>query len=338
MPRQPLTFEEHLAESWPPDQWQDVTVLVAVSGGADSVALLRGLKALKTAGRGRLAVAHFNHGLRGQESDADEALVVSLAAELDLRCEVGRGDVQAQAADLGDGLEAAARQARHAFLQDTAERLGARYVATAHTADDQAETVLHRIVRGTGLTGLAGIPRARKLGGFASLIRPLLPLRRQEVIEYLAELGQPFREDASNADRRFTRNRIRHELLPLLASQHNPEVVEALLRLSSLAADAQRAIEGIVEPLVKTAVAELPDGSVRVDCQQLSNQPQHLVREVLLAAWRQRNWPEQSMGLAEWNSLARQVQAPTSDKPTRQTLPGSILAERTGRFLLLSCR
>jgi tRNA(Ile)-lysidine synthase len=121
-----------------------------------------------------------------------------------------------------DGVEAAARAARYEFLQATAERLGARYVATAHTADDQAETVLHHIVRGTGLAGLAGMSRARSLGAAATLIRPLLSFRRRDVIEYLGALGQSYCEDTTNRDPAFTRSRIRHELLPLLASGLQP--------------------------------------------------------------------------------------------------------------------
>ena len=166
-------LETRLAEAWPPEDWQDVTVLVAVSGGADSVALLRAIVALKTAGEGRLVAAHLNHQLRPAEAEADQALVVELCRRLGVACEVGRVRLDLAGPEGRDGLEAAARRARYQFLEATAARLGARFVVTAHTADDQAETILHRILRGTGIGGLSGMARARPLGP-ATLIRPLL--------------------------------------------------------------------------------------------------------------------------------------------------------------------
>jgi tRNA(Ile)-lysidine synthase len=237
--------ENKLAAAWRPEEWRDLTVLVAVSGGSDSVALLRGLAAIRIAGPGRLVVGHFNHGWRGQESEADEQFVTSLAAQLELPTEVGQAarSTSSSGPDPRDGrkskrTEAAARRARYRFLEETATRLGARYVVTAHTADDQAETILQRIIRGTGIAGLAGIRRARPLGPAVTLLRPVLEFRRCELRAYLQSLGQEFREDASNADRRFTRNRIRHELLPLLTEHYYPGAAESLIRLGTLAAEA----------------------------------------------------------------------------------------------------
>ena len=143
-------------------------------------------------------------------------------------------------------------------MQSTAERLGARYVVTAHTADDQAETILHRILRGTGVAGLAGMRRARPLGPAATLIRPLLDVRRAEILAYLSELQQPFQDDASNSDLGFTRNRIRHELLPRLAADYNSDVVAALLRLGQTAHDAQQHIDAAVEELLCDVVSPSP--------------------------------------------------------------------------------
>jgi tRNA(Ile)-lysidine synthase len=248
-------FESTLAEAWPPSQWADVTILLAISGGADSVALLRAMAALKTGGAGRLAVAHFNHQLR-PEADDDQQFVVDLCDRLGVTCEVERTAVNDLATQSGGGLEATARWARYRFLEAVAGRLGARFVVTAHTADDQAETILHRILRGTGVRGLAGMARARPLG-HATLIRPLLGIRREELRAYLDELGQPHRSDRSNLDVRFTRNRIRRELLPRLQRRFNPDVVEALLRLGNLAGDAQAVVNGLV--------AELFDRCVTID-------------------------------------------------------------------------
>ncbi|MCE9526209.1 MAG: tRNA lysidine(34) synthetase TilS, partial [Planctomycetales bacterium] len=131
-----MLFLSKLAAAFPPASWQDVTVLVAVSGGADSVALLRGLLELKgSSGEGRLIAAHFNHHLRGIESDTDEVFVRDLANELNIPLQVGSSD--APTGSMGDGIEAAARAARYEFLTEAAKRVGARYVVTAHTADDQ---------------------------------------------------------------------------------------------------------------------------------------------------------------------------------------------------------
>jgi len=324
-------FPQQLAAAWPPDAWHDVTVLVAVSGGADSVALLRGLAAIRVTGPGRLFGAHFNHHLRGAAADADQQFVVELCRSLSLPCEVGQADVTLRAASGSDGLEAAARQARYDFLQATAERLGARYVVTAHTADDQAETILHRIVRGTGLAGLAGMPRSRPLGP-ATLLRPMLGLRRSEVTAYLAELGQLYREDATNLDPGYTRNRLRHELLPQLAVQYNPQVAEALLRLGRLAGEAQKVISDQVESLLPKCVRQAGPSRLSIDCRVLSGQSRCVVRELLVVAWRGQGWGEQAMGFDHWERLADLVH---TAEPASLTLPGAVQATRSGEALVI---
>ena len=191
-------------------------------------------------GSGKLHVAHLNHGLRGGEADADEAWLARLCSGLGLPLETAKADVASLAAELGDGFEAAARKKRYEFLQKTAERWGARFVATAHTADDQVETVLQRIVRGTGLAGLAGIPCCRRLSESVVLERPMLSIWRHNVIEYLRRLGQDFRVDSTNVDARYTRNRLRHQLLPLLREEFNSAVDESILRLAKQAAETQQ--------------------------------------------------------------------------------------------------
>jgi len=334
----PHSLPIKLAEAWPTDRWRDVTVLVAVSGGADSVALLRALAELASNHPGSLVVGHFNHRLRGAESDHDEAFVVELAGQLGIACEVGRAEPSAPS---GDGIEADARRQRYDFLQATAERLGARYVATAHTADDQAETILHRIVRGTGLSGLAGIRRARPLGPAVALVRPLLDVSRAEVLDYLGSLGQTFREDATNQQTQFTRNLLRHELLPLLARQYNPRVADALRRLGTLAGEAQEVIDREVQRLQECYVGALQPGRIEIDLAGLADQPPYLVRELLLSLWRKLRWPQQSMGHHEWSQLARLARSgPDEPGPgkssTPLTLPGAICAEKQGEQLVLT--
>ena len=168
--------------------------------------------------------------------------------------------------------------------------MGARFVATAHTADDQAETILHRIVRGTGIRGLSGMARARPLG-HATLIRPLLAMRRTELQAYLDAIKQPYRHDASNADLRFTRNRIRHETMPHLRECYNTSATEALLRLGSLAGEAQAVVDELVEELFTRCVKTESPEAVRMELDTLQNRPRYLLRELLMAVWQRQGWP-----------------------------------------------
>lgn len=325
-------FLSKLAVAWPPETWRDVTLLVAVSGGADSVALLRGLLLLKKGtggpGEGRIVAAHFNHRLRGAESDADEEFVRQLAQELDLPFEVGSCESGLNLT--GDGLEAAARAARYAFLTDAAHRFGARYVVTAHTSDDQVETVLHRILRGTGISGLAGIPLVRELSPAVSVVRPLLGVARAEVIAFLDSLGQSYSEDSSNVLAAFTRNRIRHELLPHLERDLAPDIRAALLRLARLAEENQDYLDSQLEPLLSQRVTRRGE-SIVIDCAGLAPIHRHLLRELLIRIWSLERWPQQDMTLEKWDQLAALAQstaAPRKGQPEVQSLPGPIRAEK----------
>lgn len=193
------------------------TVICAVSGGADSMALLFALYLLKDRLGIRLEAAHFNHRLRGQESDEDEAFVRGLCSQYDIPLHVGTGEVKAGK----KGLEAAARDARYGFLLSLEGK-----IATAHTADDNAETVLMRLIRGTGLKGLGAIAPVS-----GRVIRPMLLTNRQEVEDFLAVWGLPHREDSSNASDAFLRNRLRHDVMPLLKAE-NPRLAENLSRMA----------------------------------------------------------------------------------------------------------
>lgn len=189
------------------------TVICALSGGADSVALLYGLYLLRSRLGIRLEAAHFNHCLRGEESQRDEAFVRQLCEKLDIPLTVSR----AQIVPGEKGLENAAREARYAFLRSLPGK-----IATAHTADDNAETVLMRMIRGTGLKGLGGIPPVN-----GCVIRPMLTVTRQDVEDFLKEHDLPHVEDSTNAGDDFLRNRLRHHVLPLLY-QENPKISENL--------------------------------------------------------------------------------------------------------------
>jgi tRNA(Ile)-lysidine synthase len=206
-------------------------VAVALSGGPDSVALVHILLELERAGELTVAgLVHLNHQLRGEAADEDERFCRALAAALNLPLEVGCVDVRALAREQGRSIEDAGRVARYAFLHEAAERLGAEAIAVGHSRDDQAETFLLRLIRGSGPRGLAGIlPKAGRV------VRPLLDISRAELRAYVAERGIDYREDATNACLDVPRNRVRHELIPYLEREFSPGIVEVLAREAAIA-------------------------------------------------------------------------------------------------------
>lgn len=206
------------------------TVICAVSGGADSMALLFAMYLLRSKLGVQVKAAHFNHGLRGDESDGDEAFVREVCDRYELELFVGRGQVTAGK----KGLEAAARDARYAFLEGLSGK-----IATAHTADDNAETVLMHLVRGTGLKGLGGIAPVR-----GKILRPMLDITRQEVLEFLEEYHVPHREDSSNHTDQFLRNRLRHHVMPLLQAE-NPRLSENLSAMAQRLRQDEAALQSL---------------------------------------------------------------------------------------------
>ena len=205
-------------------------VVVALSGGSDSVALFRVLRELSEAGEIAIAgVAHLNHALRASADD-DEAFCRALAQTHGVTFVSERADVAGRAREQGVSIEDAGRQARYEFFGRVAGEVGADAIATGHTRDDQAETFLLRLIRGAGPRGLAGIhPRTGRV------VRPLLEVGRDELRGYLASMGQAFREDESNQDVSIPRNRVRHELLPLLRDRFSPAITEILAREAAIA-------------------------------------------------------------------------------------------------------
>lgn len=215
---------------------------VAVSGGADSVALLRLLENLKTDLGITLAVVHFDHSLRGAESTSDAEFVAELARASDLAYFHAREDVAAEAERNRWNLEDAARRMRYTFFERQVIAGRATQIAVAHTADDQAETVLAHLIRGTGPAGLAGIYPA-----IGSVVRPLLGVRRHELREYLRERGQKWREDSSNEDTKRLRARIRSQLLPILDRDYSPAIVTHLTELARLAREQEMFWTALIE-------------------------------------------------------------------------------------------
>jgi len=233
-------------------------VLVGVSGGADSVALLHGLCALagQVNRRYELIVAHLDHALR-TESAEDARFVANLADRLGLECILARADVAARARQDGQGTEHAARMERYEFFARSTARCEASAVALAHHADDNVETILFRILRGTGLRGLAGMQAKRELpsSGGAVLVRPMLHLRRAEILDYCHAVKLSWREDHTNADSAYRRNFLRQELLPLVRRRVNDQADEAILRLAGHARLAEAYLTRQAEMLLAKSVA-----------------------------------------------------------------------------------
>ncbi len=279
---------------------------VAVSGGADSVALLRALAELAPELGVVLFVLHLNHQLRGADSEADQEFVAALAAQLSVEAAIESCDVAGLAALHGLSLEAAGRRARYQFFQRAAAEHRLDSVATAHTRDDQAETVLLRLLRGSGTSGLAGIHRVCDLQSVSErssdprcvpdadptspaprLIRPLLATSRQQVEQYLLSLGQPFRHDASNLDPRFLRNRVRAELLPALEREYNPQLRQALCETAEVAAAENAFLDDLVSAALcqpeacQTNEAPATDPEQGIDLPLFQAQPVALQRRIL---------------------------------------------------------
>ena len=231
-------------------------VVCAVSGGADSVALLLAMHLLKDKLQITLSAAHFNHHLRGEESDRDAEFVRQLCDRYDIPCTLGSGNVVTGK----KGLEAAARDARYGFLKSLPGK-----IATAHTADDNAETVLMHMVRGTGLKGLGGISPVNGV-----LIRPMLEVTRQEVLAFLQEYHQDYVTDSSNAEDAFLRNRLRHHVMPLLTAE-NPKLAQNLSAMALRLRQDEQALQAYAQTEILPDVSELRQMPPAILSRVLSN-------------------------------------------------------------------
>ena len=296
------------------------TVLIAVSGGADSVALLDVLRDLRPALGLALACAHVHHGLRA-EADADADFVQRLCEKLEVPFHLERVAVRREPP--WEGLEAEARRARYAALEARAVALGARRIATGHTADDQAETVLMRLLEGAGPRGLAGIALARGV-----FIRPLLETRREEILAHLASRGLGWVEDATNRDPRFLRNRMRHDVLPFLGHVFGPGVVESLCRSATLS-------RGLVADLERQARSELGRVATRgasgvvFPVAELLGRPDEVAVQMLLLAAAELGETRPRRAAAQ-RALRRVLLA---QAPRRSVRMGRLCLERSGRWL-----
>ncbi|HYQ89118.1 MAG TPA: tRNA lysidine(34) synthetase TilS [Candidatus Binatia bacterium] len=310
---------------------RDAALLVGVSGGPDSVSLLDFLVARRerTGAPAEIVVGHVNHGLRGAESDGDQAFVQEMAALLGARCLTARVDPGAR----GESVEESARKLRYGALRLMAADSGAARVAVAHTSDDQAETVLLRLIRGAGLLGLGGMRPLRKLSDL-ELVRPLLTTTREQVMDYVKRRNLAFRTDSSNQTTDPRRNFVRLEVLPRI-QRMNPSIRETLLREASmfreadahLAAEAGRALAGVV--------LARDDGKIELDAEGLLLYPKLLRKYVLRFALQELNGDALDLSTAHIDALHALL---TSQPGRSADIPMGIQARRDRGAVVLSKR
>ena len=297
--------------------------LVGVSGGADSVALALAVARLAPVGAGeRVVIAHADHRLR-PDSATDADFVRALAGRLGVRFVGRRLDVATAGGH--EGLEGRARRLRYGFLAEAAHEAGARHVLVAHTADDQAETILHRLLRGTGVAGLAGMRRSRPLADGVALVRPLLHVRRETGRAFLAAVGQAWREDPTNADPARARNFLRHDVLPRCAAGPYPAAAEAIVRLGGQAAAAAAALASAAEHLLDARSSRRDDGTVAVHFKGLAALDRQLLAELFARLWEREGWPRRDMTAWHYGQLAAFVAGETAE-PATAHFPGGVRA------------
>lgn len=327
------SFLASLAAALPAHGFWDSPIVVGVSGGGDSVSLLLALREIAPAGRATaLIIAHAEHDLRPSAAD-DGLFVGALAARVGLRFATRRLPVRDDRD--GEGVEARARRRRYEFLADVAREAGARHVVVAHTADDQAETILHRALRGTGVSGLAGMAPARELCDGVALLRPLLGMPRGKVRGYLRDTGEAWCEDETNGDTRYSRNFLRHEIIARAEAGPYPAATESIVRLGEQAARVAGALASAAGHLLSRHARRQPDGAVILDVTPLLGLDRHLLAEVFVALWRREGWPQRDMTARHYERLADLVAGGLPDRPPPIDYPGGIHVRAGGGRLLL---
>ncbi len=298
-------------------------VLVAVSGGPDSVVLLHVLRQLQEELEITLHVAHLNHMFRGAESEEDALFVQKTAGRYGLPVTVKSIDVPSLCKRARLSKQVAARQARYNFLNETAGQTGASKVALAHQADDQAETILINFLRGAGITGLKGILPVRD----DFYIRPLLTVRRAEIELYCRDADLPFRRDSSNIKPVYARNRIRLNLMPLLEKEYNPGLVPALLRLGDICQEEDACLEKLAgEAFAGTCLARA-GGGVALGLAELQGMPVAISRRVLRKAWEATTGSPRGLSFQHVEAVLDLINSGRTG--ARVILPGQVVAARS---------
>lgn len=317
---------------------RDDRVVVGVSGGADSMALLHLLIGLKAEHDWdlKLHIAHLNHQLRGTESEKDAAFIQAAADSLSIPCTIESCDVATKSKAESLGVEEFGRRIRYEFLERVCIQVGSPVVAVAHHADDNAETILHRVLRGTGIRGLVGIPRVRPLSQASDirLIRPLLRLSKKKLVDYLADAGVAYREDRSNETVEPMRNRIRNVLLPQIESEFNPQVRDALNRLGEQAGWVEEYLRETVERTFESLIISRTDQELTLNADALQRKSRIVQTEIVRLAFRSFGLGEQDLGFAHMVSALDLIADPGSGKQVQ--LPGGMTIAKRYHQLVFS--
>ncbi len=335
-----LPLISKIKKRWPAERWAGLTIVIGCSGGADSTALLVAAYQLRPVDS-TLIVAHYNHRLRGTESDEDEDFVARLAKSLDCQF-ISNSFLKVDVLEQLDSLpeadsprdEASLRDVRYQFLRKVAETHGARYVAVGHTADDSVETSLHNLVRGTGLSGLTGISAHRNLNEDLVLIRPLIDVWRREVIEFLEQNRQAYRQDSSNASHAYTRNRIRHRLLPMLEGEFGNETKASIHRSSTILAELQQWLHWQSQQWLELFVVYRTSSRVELSVNATQDREWPVVQNALVILWQQQSWPLMAMTHGHWSQVRGLFQLPLT-KFTAIELPSRIRVSRNDERLVI---
>ena len=341
-------FETKFLQAFPLKEWQKYKICIATSGGPDSVALLLALSSIAAAEnlKKNILVTTVNHQLRGEESTEDANFVERLAIVNEFAFEkrlLNPEELERETKRLGS-LEDAARVLRYQELIKSAKKFGARYIVTAHHLGDQLETILFRLFRGTGIEGLRGMMKYRKIDESILLVRPMLQIKKEEIIQYLEQRNQDYRVDSSNNSLLIVRNRIRHELLPLLDSIFPQRWEKALLRLaqqndslcqffSENVEQLERSLSSFqkrsryfdqlltsMQVLEKATPEFIPGKRIDLPLETLSKVPNEILIQYFRKLWKKMEWPLGSMGQSEWNRLALYVK---NGRATQQ-FPGNV--------------
>ena len=305
-------------------------MVLAVSGGLDSMTLLALLGRDRDPGRDPVPVAaHFDHGTRGAESADDGRFVEAVARCWGVEARRGRGRAPERASRTGEGPMAAARVLRYRFLARVAREVGAVAVVTAQHRDDRVETLLQRLARGTSPDGLAG-PAPIEIFQGTTLLRPLLPFSRRALAEWAQANGVPFRDDPSNRDPRYSRTRVREEVLPIL-TELNPRVDRAIVRLASLAAVDAAFLGERAEALLETATVERGRCAWRLEAKPLVEAPSALLSRAVLRAWAACAAPDTPSPSAEW--VAGAMCFVRGGRGGKITGPGGVTLGRRGPWV-----
>ncbi len=311
-------------------------VVVGVSGGPDSMALLHALLALSQEHDWsfKIHVAHLNHQLRGSEAEKDAAFVQAAADDLGLPCTIETVDVAQLAKEESTGVEEIGRRERYALLERVCIKSRFDVAAVGHHADDNAETVLHRVLRGTGLRGLIGIPRTRPIStsSHIRLVRPLLHTTRATLRAYLADSGIAFREDRTNTLNEPMRNRIRNVILPLVEAEVNPQVRDALVRLAEQAGWVEEYLRETVERTFESLIISRTDQQLALNADTLSRKSRIVQTELVRLAYRSFGLGEQDLCFAHMVSALDLIADPASGRQIQ--LPGGMLMEKRYHQLL----